>query len=331
MKSLISAFNRFVRNNSLLKRRDHILVAVSGGPDSVALLRLLLIVRKNWSLKLSVAHLNHGLRGKESDADAIFVRKLAHSFQLPFYSKKVFLKKKIGRRKRSLEEAARDVRYRFLFQTARKYGCHKIATAHTLDDQAETVMMRMIRGTGFKGLSSIPTFRQEKGITIVRPLLNIQKRDLLAFLENQGLTYRKDSTNETLVPLRNRVRLELMPFIERRYNPKFKLNLVNLAQLSEKLYDFIHKEARRVYRRISRKASKGVQLSLPKLRRIHPVLRTEIYFLAMQSVVGHRKSLDKIHIDTLDSLLALNQRKHQYLPKKFNVRQTKSSLILSRT
>lgn len=331
MKPLINVFACYIRQCSLIEKGDRVLIAVSGGPDSVALLRLLFIVQKKLNLKLFVGHYNHGLRGKESDGDESFVRDLCRSCGVAFYSGKERNRRSAGGRKGfSPEERARIGRYRFLFALARRLGAVKLATAHTMDDQAETVMMRIIRGAGLRGLSSIPSKRREKGVWIVRPLLKISRSDILSFLERDGSRFRMDSSNRSCEPLRNRIRLELMPFICAHFNPKFQKNLVDLAQISEGMYDFVLAAACSDYQKLSRRISQGVRLSRRKLARIHPSIRMEIYFLAVQNILGSRNSFSRKHLQALDALLFSRGLLLEQLPCGIRVKKTKESLVIRR-
>lgn len=215
----------FCRELSLLERGDRVLAAVSGGPDSVALLDLLCLLGKDLDLAIGVAHLNHGLRGKESDQDQRFVRLLAQKLGLPFFTKKTDVARIARRERASLETAAREARKEFLEAVAHRHGFNRIATGHTLGDQAETVMMHLIRGGGSDGLCGIPV----KNGRFIRPLLGIGRGQVMAHLKARGLGFRTDSSNTQADAFRNRVRLELMPLL-RRYNPRIEEALARTAE-----------------------------------------------------------------------------------------------------
>ena len=197
---------------------DHLLVCVSGGPDSICQLAVLKELAPSWGLRLSVAHINHGLRGGESEEDAAFVARLCEEMHLPCICESVNLKRAqsvpagIGRSDvtSSTQGRAREARYAALRATARRVGADKIAMGHTADDQAETLLLWMLRGAGTTGLAGIPQMRD--GIWI-RPLLRVARADVLAYLEEQGLGFRMDSSNVKPIYQRNRVRLELLPIL----------------------------------------------------------------------------------------------------------------------
>src|SRR3989339_1922462 len=214
---------RFIHDKKLLSPRDSVLIAVSGGADSIALLLFFdRVLKRPFRLKLGVAHSNHGLRGKASDADAAFVKAAAEKLELPFYEEKRKVK---PRRGESPEEKCRRLRYDFLQRTARARGFCKIATAHHADDQAETVLMRMFTGTGLAGLAGI----RAKNKNLIRPLLTVTRRDILAYLRTAKQPFRTDKSNADVRFLRNRIRHRLMPLLKKEFGPHVVETLSRLA------------------------------------------------------------------------------------------------------
>lgn len=213
-----------IRENKLLVPGQKVLVALSGGPDSAALLDLLFRLSREMDISLGVAHLHHGWRGREADGDQEFCRRLAKSLALPFYTTRIEVKAYARRRRISLETAAREVRRAFLKKVAMKYGYHCIATGHTANDQAETVLMHLIRGCGPDGLAGM----SRSGDGFIRPLLGLDRGRLIAYLQARGLDYRIDRTNYEKDAFRNRIRLELLPLLQ-GYNPKIVDALCRLA------------------------------------------------------------------------------------------------------
>lgn len=213
----------------MLQPGDRLGIAVSGGADSMALLRLLLELRSELGIILSVIHLNHKLRGRESDEDEAFVAELARTHKLEFHCASADVRAEAGLRGDSLESTARELRYAFFQQlvTPNAEGLSrldKIATAHTLDDQAETVLMRVLRGTGTRGLAGIyPIVELEEDDAVVgqvlRPLLETKRSELIAYLQDLAQGWREDSSNRDLKFTRNRVRALLLPTLERDFNP----------------------------------------------------------------------------------------------------------------
>ena len=206
---------------------DHgILAAVSGGADSVALLHLLAQNLPSEG-KLAVVHIHHGLRGADSDADAEFVRALAEEYHLRYFEHRIEPTTTLS------ENAARELRYDFLVQQAEQIGFRYLATAHTADDQTETVLHRIVRGTGLSGLSGITPLRSmTSAVTLLRPMLHIRRTEILTYLESHGKTHREDKTNLENQFTRNRIRNKLLPMLREKFNPQVDEAICRLATLA---------------------------------------------------------------------------------------------------
>ena len=205
--ALLTHLIRTVRQRQLFVPGQHLLVAVSGGPDSTALLSLLHRLAPSWQLTLTAVHCNYGLRGAESDGDESFVSAFCQERQLPLVVHRPTLTKQ--RQCSSLQATARDARYDFMNHLVHEVGADRIAVGHTANDQAETVLMWLLRGAGMTGLAGMPYIRED----IIRPLLAATREEVVAYLNHEGLTYRRDSSNEKLLYHRNRIRKELLPVI----------------------------------------------------------------------------------------------------------------------
>lgn len=206
--SLLHQVVRTVRSRSLFQRGQHILVAISGGPDSVALLSILHHLRSSWALTLSAVHCNYGLRGDESEGDQQFVEAVCQGLGVPLHVRRVDLQ--TGRGMASLQAEARDFRYRMMEEIAEQCGADRIAVGHTANDQAETVVLWMLRGAGLTGLSGMPAFRNHG---VIRPLYETTREEILAYLRTADLSFREDSSNFKPQYLRNRVRREVIPIL----------------------------------------------------------------------------------------------------------------------
>lgn len=229
-----------------------IVAAVSGGPDSVALLRALAEIGVQ---PLLVAHLNHQLRGTDSDADEAFVRQLADSLHLKFHCHRLDVSAQVRQEKGNLESVARRLRYDWLRQVAEQAACQHIATGHTADDQAETVLHRLTRGAGWQGLRGIAACRTladrnvcptGPAIQVIRPLLTVRRSEVLAYLESLGQPYRLDQTNLDLARTRNRIRHELLPLLAQEYNPAIVPVLCRLANQADALHRQLAAASRRL-------------------------------------------------------------------------------------
>lgn len=208
---LLHRMVRTVRARHLFQPGDHLLVAVSGGPDSVTLLSLLHRLAPSWRLSLAAAHFNYGFRGEESDGDQSFVEELCRRLCVPLTVRRLDVSG-YGTRKESRQAAARRARYEALADIAGARGAHRIALGHTADDQTETVLLWLLRGAGMSGLAGMPAAREG---TIVRPLYDCTREEILAYLDRTGERYRTDSSNDTLVYRRNRIRHEVLPVLKR--------------------------------------------------------------------------------------------------------------------
>ena len=221
---VLSNVRDHISRNNLIESGHTVVIGVSGGPDSVALLDLMMRLQVELDLKIHIAHVNHGLRGEESDKDQEFVAHLAHSNHLPFHCEAIQLESQ----GKSLEEAARDARHAFLEAVRGHTGSDRIALGHTRSDQAETFLLRLFRGAGTKGLGAIRPLRDEVWI---RPLLGLSRQAILAYNEFRNLTCRTDESNYDTRFLRNRVRHELIPLIVANYNPAIEEVLARSAEI----------------------------------------------------------------------------------------------------
>jgi tRNA(Ile)-lysidine synthase len=232
--------HRFAARHALWQPSTRIVAAVSGGSDSVALLRLLHDEHHRGGLTLdAVAHLHHGIRGEDADGDDEFCRALAAALDVPYVSARVDVPASARERGTSIEVAARDARHRFLEEVRRARRADRIATAHTADDQAETVVLRLVRGAGLHGLAAIAPQRG----ALIRPLLEMTRAELREYLRTLGQAWREDATNRDVSQPRNRIRHELLPFLEAHFNPRVREALARFADHARLDDDLLNREA----------------------------------------------------------------------------------------
>jgi len=297
-EALLAGVREAVAAHRLWSSQARVLVAVSGGADSVALLHALLALQPVWRLSLYLAHLDHGLR-PESAADAAFVRELGRRWRVPTTVERRPVRARCAREGWSLEDGARRIRYQFLLETAHRYSAERVALAHTADDQAETVLMRLVRGTGLMGLCAIPVARPlADGVTVVRPLLALWRRDVVAYLQAEGLAYREDATNADGRFARNRIRHELLPLLERDYNPNIKGALTQLAETSRWDYAYLQEAAGRQWRRVAKERANRpgeVSIALAALLRQPKALQRQVVRRAIQRVHGDSGQVEFRH------------------------------------
>ncbi|HKT87197.1 MAG TPA: tRNA lysidine(34) synthetase TilS [Candidatus Sulfotelmatobacter sp.] len=242
---------RYIRKRELMHAGNRVAVAVSGGADSVGLLRILLELREELGTVLSVAHFHHGIRGADADADEKFVAELASTFGLEFHLGRGDARAYAAQKKISLETAARQLRRGF-FESLPANGIKRIATAHTLDDQAETVLMKVVRGAGTRGMAGIFPEQRLGSSSIVRPLLGIHREEIRAYLGNLGQPWRDDLTNSDLTITRNRVRARVLPGLREELNPAVDISLAHLAEISRAEEEYWAEQTKRLLPVVSR-------------------------------------------------------------------------------
>jgi len=318
-------FNIITRHQ-LIKPHDSIIVGVSGGPDSVALIKVLHAINsaKNLHLSLFLAHLNHQLRGKSSEEDAQFVQKLSNNLSLPFIQKNVNIQKIAAQTKRSIEEAARRERYKFFMESAQEYRASAIVLGHTADDNAETLLHRVIRGTGTLGLGGIPLKRPlttGSPIHLVRPLLFAWRKEIIKYLGEKQWNYRTDASNYEPVYLRNKLRLELIPLLENQYNPNIKNLLTQLCQILNLHNTFFVTEAKKILEvSVVEEKKDSYTIDTRRLTQYPKILQ---YFTLKEVLNSLHVSLREITYDhytkILDEIVKKGKKRHFQLPEKLSL------------
>lgn len=290
---------------SLLKSTSVILAALSGGADSLALFLALHRLADKHGFKLRAAHLNHGLRGAESDADAAFVEGICSQFNVPIALDKVDVAGMRARRRLSWEQAARIARYDFLTRVAMETQSSALALGHTSDDQAETVLMHLLRGTGIRGLRGmlpLSSWRTAHGsATLVRPLLNVSRRETEAYCLGHGLTPRLDSSNLEERFTRNRIRRKLMPQLE-RFNPSVKKSLLRLARTAVQDVAYLDQQAASVWSSLTVVEQGGVRLDRHAFKVLHPSMQAHVLHRAYAQTAGEASGLSMAQIEAMKEL-----------------------------
>lgn len=330
-KNLIERVLKTVRSYGMLKAGDSVLAAVSGGPDSVFLLHALTRLSKKLRLKkVSVCNMDHCLRAEESAEESGFVRSMARDMGLELYHRRVDVKAQRGK-DLSTEEAARAARYAFFREAAQESGSNVIATGHTLDDQAETVLMRLIKGASLKGLAGIAPVREDSaGISVVRPLFELGKKEIVEYLDAAGMECRIDSSNLEDKYFRNVVRRDILPFLE-NYNPRLKRSLCNLAEHLREDFEFIKEEKSRISGRISKSGAGGVEIMLKDIVIQPAAIRKEILRDSLELSGGEVKKLSFRHWKELDGLLLSKGKGRSVdLPGSIRVTRTANSMLFSK-
>ncbi|HXF05741.1 MAG TPA: tRNA lysidine(34) synthetase TilS [Blastocatellia bacterium] len=327
--TFLDKVRRTIRRYRMVEDGDLVVVAVSGGPDSLALLHVLRLLRTKTypRLRLHVAHLNHRLRGEESDADEEFVRHLAEELGLPVTTARMDVAARARAQRRNVEDVGREIRYQFLRTVARDLGADRIATGHTLTDQAETVLLRLVRGTGGDGLSAIHPVVDH---LIIRPLLGVRREETRDFCQQLGIAVREDRTNLSLALSRNRIRLEVLPLLN-QLNPQVVEALGRAAEnlrLDEEYFDEV---VRCLWPELTMRVERErVALSVERLNTLHPAIRWRVIRRAVAELKGHWRRLTHAHYMAVDSLLANGRSGRQIeLPLGVRVQREFDALIVS--
>ncbi|MEX2459899.1 MAG: tRNA lysidine(34) synthetase TilS [Paenibacillaceae bacterium] len=288
---LVRKVDQLIQDEHLLDTGDSIIVAVSGGPDSVALLHILFLLAESRKWRLIVAHFNHQFRGEESDREADFVADYAGRLGLPCEVGVVDVPKFIRESHMNGQAASRELRYAFLLQIAEKYQAKRIALAHHADDQAETLLMRLVRGTGTLGLTGIPIRRWIKNVELIRPFLRIYKSEVLQHCEQHGLSFCLDSSNALNKYVRNQIRHELIPLLK-QYNPQLPEALNRLADVMGLEDDYFMQEVDAAYQKLVVEGPNGLQLPRSGFGLMHPALQRRLIKLILSYLAPNASSFD---------------------------------------
>jgi len=318
-----------VERYSMFAPGDAVLTAVSGGADSVALLYLLRDLGGEPPLRITVAHFNHLLRGPESDEDERFVRSLAEELGLPFVGGKADVRELAESRGLSVEAAARLARREFLRGAAERRGIGRIATGHHADDQAETVLIRLVRGSGVRGLAAMRPVTRDG---FVRPLIDCTRSELRAYLARRGIDFREDSSNLDRSYLRNRVRNELIPLLQREFNPAIVQALRRTSQNMADADAFLSLNAERALSECVATAGEGVMsLDIAALRAYDKSTWSYVFQSAYTSLAGEPEALSRSHLRALADLVGRGASGTAvHLPGGIKARVVYGTLLLSR-
>ncbi|MDR0310769.1 MAG: tRNA lysidine(34) synthetase TilS [Acidobacteriota bacterium] len=297
--ALESRVRRTIRDYGMIRRGEHVVVAASGGADSTALLLCLKTFAREMELTLTAAHLNHCIRGAEGDADAVFTRRLCETLEIPCVTETIDVKKQAGDSGENLEACARRARYAFLRRAAQKVGAQKIAVGHNRNDQAETAIFRLLRGSGLEGLSAI---RPVLGDEIARPLIDCSRELIRGYLKDKAVRWREDSTNAELHYARNRIRLELIPYLEKNFNPRLIDALARETGIARETWDFIEAQARAALANLCAETEEGISLDISGLLNLHPALQKQVLRLGLKEGFGSTRNIGAAHIENLLSL-----------------------------
>ncbi|PIW94816.1 MAG: tRNA lysidine(34) synthetase TilS [Candidatus Moranbacteria bacterium CG_4_8_14_3_um_filter_34_16] len=288
MPNLIKKIQNTCHQYNLFQKGSKIVLAVSGGPDSVCMLEIFSRLKIKYSLNVIVAHINYNLRGRDSLKDEEYVCFLAKKNDFKFFLLNTEIKDKFN-----LESRLRDIRYAFFEEIRRQENFDLIAVAHNLDDQVETFLMRIVRGAGTQGLSAM----RFKNNNLIRPLLAISKEEILSFLKKEKIQWRMDKTNRENVFLRNRVRNKLIPFLEKNFNSKIKKTIFNSLVSISQDNDFLEKNANNF-------EIKSSEIEVSKFLTFHPAMQRR---LIRKILKNKKKNLKNITSSQIEEILKITK------------------------
>jgi tRNA(Ile)-lysidine synthase len=311
----------FVKRNKILEYGDSVILGVSGGADSICMLYILYSLREILGLTLYVVHVNHHIRGAEAQRDADYVRDTCGKLGVEFIQADVDVLQMVKETGMSEEEAGRKARYQVFYELADKKKANKIAVAHNLNDNSETVLFNLFRGSGIKGLTGIPVKRD----SIVRPLLCCTREEIEVYLYSQNIAFCTDSTNHTTEYSRNRLRLELLPYIKENINAKAEYNIVNAAENLGEISDFLDKESKKAYDEYVRD-----DIFLEGGFSLHPAVQNRIIRMMIEKQAGRLKDITRTHILSVAALKDMAVSKSCNLPYNLTARRTYEGIAIKK-
>lgn len=294
---VLAKFKATVIKYGLIRKGDSVLIACSGGPDSVSLVHLILRIKAEYNLKIKIIHFQHRLRGRDSERDELFVRRWVKELGEQLLVKQLNVSGYARKTGTGIEQAGRELRYRWLEKISSKGIFNRVALGHTLDDQAETVIGNLLRGTGSLGLAGIPPIRSlTENSKIIRPLLFIKRKEIEKYLKFNELSFRRDKTNIQLIFRRNRIRHRLLPLLE-KYNLRIKEHLSHLADISFEENSFWMKKVEKAFPKVITKLNHQTAIDLSKLIRYNRILQVKL----LQCFFGEK--IDFLHLRAIRDLI----------------------------
>ena len=309
----------FVLKHHLVYRGDELILGVSGGADSMMLLHYFFTYQEEYGVSLKVAHIHHGLR-ESAHLDAQLVEEVCKAYGVPFFRHNCDVKQIAKTRKLSEEEAGREERYNFFISLLNENG--KIVTAHNMNDQAETMLMRFVRGTDVKGLSGILPQRER----IIRPLLCLTREEIEAYCKVQEVKYRDDETNFQPIYTRNKMRLECIPYMKDHFNPALIKVLGRHSELYQEEEDFLSEHTKELFESCTINHKDYLVLSEEKMQKMHRYMQKRVILMGIENLV-HIKNITSKHIESVLELLLMQVGKEVHLPYHLIVRKDYEGLV----
>ena len=301
---------------NMIQDNDKVVIGVSGGPDSIALLTILNKLKEKWNIKLYVAHINHRIR-KEADEETEYVKDFCAKIGVEIYIKEINVEEEAKRLKIGTEEAGRNIRYAFFEEVLEKVGANKIATAHQKNDNAETVLMNIMRGTSIAGLKGIEKVRDGK---FIRPLIECSREEIENYCKDNKLDPKYDKSNNENIYTRNKIRNILIPYLQKEYNPNIIDTINRLADLAAQEEQFLNKVVEKEYEKllisVDNKRENIVILDLKKFNQLDYIIKSKLVLYTIAKVYGRTTGIEKVHIDDIIKLCENNIGNKYLSPRK---------------
>lgn len=308
-----------IKKYNLIEKGDNIVIGVSGGPDSICLLHILYSLKEKLDFNIVVAHINHMLR-KEADMETEYVKEFCKNLNIQCFVKKEDIEKKSKKEKIGTEEAGRNVRYEFFEEVLKKVGANKIATAHNSNDKAETVVMNILRGSGISGLKGIEAIRDGK---YIRPLIETERTEIEAYCEEHNLNPKFDKTNKENIYKRNKIRNELIPYIQKEFNPNFLKTINRLSEVATEENEYLNKITEETFNEICIKNfeqqdtnSTLICLDLKKFNNLELVIKRRVILYTINKLNHTTLGIEKINIDDIIKMCLKNVGNKYLMPTK---------------
>lgn len=316
-----------INKYNLIEDGDKIVLGLSGGPDSVCLLHILYRLKEKMNIEVYAAHLNHQIRGLEAQKDALYISQICEDLGITSFVKAINVPEYCKEQGVSLEEGARTLRYEMFEEIKQKTKSNKIAIGHNRNDQAETVLMRIMRGTGLQGLRGIEYIRDNE---IIRPILDIERSEIEAYCEKYELNPRIDKTNLESIYTRNKIRLELIPYMKDNFNPNVIESIVRMTNSLKSDSDYIDLEAEKSFKEVSTLKENSVEISLPKYSNLHNAIKVRVLRSAIKHIIGDTNFVDQKHIEDIIELECESKlNKMLNLPRGIFAYRRKNIIILT--
>lgn len=313
-----------IKKYNMLQDGDRVVIGVSGGPDSMSLLNSLNNLKEKLNIKIYVAHINHMIR-EEADEETEYVRSFCEKIGVEFFAKRIKVEEEAKKQKIGTEEAGRNIRYEFFEEVAKKVGANKIATAHNSNDNAETVLMNIIRGTSISGLKGIEKVREGR---FIRPIIECNRMEVEEYCKEQKLDPRYDKTNYENVYTRNKIRNLLIPYLQKEFNPNILEGINRLSNLATSNEEFINNIVENEYKKLliigdniinsdgEEKINNTIILNLKEFNKLDYVIKSKLILYTISKVYGKITGIEKIHIDDIIKLCKNNIGNKYLIPKK---------------